>query len=47
MKDSDLRLKKEKIVLDLFEENYKTYIFLIIYLLYPQLKIILIINFKY
>ena len=47
MKDSDLRLKKEKIVLDLFEENYKTYIFLIIYLLYQQLKIILIINFKY
>jgi hypothetical protein len=47
MKDSDLRLKKEKIVLDLFEENYKIYIFLIIYLLYQQLKIILIINFKY
>ena len=47
MKDSDLLLKKEKIVLDLFEENYKIYIFLIIYLLYQQLKIILIINFKY
>ena len=33
MKDSDLRLKKEKIVLDLFEKNYKIYIFLIIFII--------------